>query len=25
VRYVFLDPTTSNDRAQVQAHRPDQE
>jgi cation diffusion facilitator family transporter len=25
VRYVFLDPTTSNSRAQVQAHRPDQE
>jgi cation diffusion facilitator family transporter len=25
VRYVFLDPTTSNDRAQVQAHRPEQE
>jgi cation diffusion facilitator family transporter len=25
VRYVFLDPTTANSRAQVQAHRPDQE
>jgi cation diffusion facilitator family transporter len=25
VRYVFLDPTTSDGHAQVQAHRPDQE
>ncbi|WP_448626471.1 cation diffusion facilitator family transporter [Geodermatophilus sp. URMC 64] len=25
VRYVFLDPTTSDGRAQVQAHRPDPE